>query len=219
MAESVTQLMAVCRPPASNPLASQRLARLSLRHAAGRDIWHSRGYLPHCDHVALTQFITYRLSDSLPPHAYEQIYKQLEPDQRVQFLETYLDSGYGNCILRQAKNADIIVENWKRFHEKRYLLHAWCVMPNHVHVIIELLGNYSVGEIVHSWKSYTAKRLEVPNTGGRAHSVWQPDYFDRFIRNERHFAATVGYIHRNPVLAGLVANAEDWIWSSAQGWR
>ena len=40
-----------------------------------------------------------------------------------------------------------------------------------------------------------------------------PDYFDRFIRNERHFTATVEYIRQNPVKAGLVDTPEEWPWS------
>ncbi|RCK77040.1 MAG: hypothetical protein ANABAC_3465 [Anaerolineae bacterium] len=42
-----------------------------------------------------------------------------------------------------------------------------------------------------------------------------PDYFDRFIRDQKHFKAVVEYIHQNPVKAGLVAAAQDWPWSSA----
>ncbi|HEY9153795.1 MAG TPA: transposase [Opitutaceae bacterium] len=183
------------------------------------EIWHDRGYLPHCDHVALTQFITYRLNDSLPTHVYKQLYLRLPIEERRQFLETYLDCGYGSCILRSADNASRVVDNWKYFHGKRYWLHAWCVMPNHVHVMIELFGSYSVSEIVHTWKSYTGKRLLAADKRVRAaesRSVWQPDYFDRFIRNEKHFLETVDYIHRNPVHAGLVSKMEDWNWSSAR---
>ncbi len=40
-----------------------------------------------------------------------------------------------------------------------------------------------------------------------------PDYFDRYIRNEKHFQATVTYILRNPVKAGLVDAPEKWPWS------
>ncbi len=54
----------------------------------------------------------------------------------------------------------------------------------------------------------------------RAHKkrrLWQADYWDRFIRNARHYAAAVDYIHRNPVEAGLVKSPEDWAWSSVGG--
>jgi REP element-mobilizing transposase RayT len=45
--------------------------------------------------------------------------------------------------------------------------------------------------------------------------VWYLEYWDRFIRDSRHFEQVVAYIHQNPVKAGLVAQAEDWPWSSA----
>jgi len=45
--------------------------------------------------------------------------------------------------------------------------------------------------------------------------VWHREYWDRFIRNERHFQQVVEYIHQNPVKAGLVERPEQWPWSSA----
>lgn len=49
--------------------------------------------------------------------------------------------------------------------------------------------------------------------------VWMREYWDRFIRNEKHFVATVNYIHQNPVKAGLVSHPEDWPWSSAKEYQ
>ncbi len=85
-------------------------------------------------------------------------------------------------------------------------------MPNHVHVLIEV-KEHSLSDIVRSWKSYTAH--QVNKLLGRTGRFWMPDYFDRFIRDERHFAATVEYIRQNPVKAGLVDAPEKWPWS---GW-
>ena len=48
--------------------------------------------------------------------------------------------------------------------------------------------------------------------------VWMREYWDRYIRDDRHFAATVDYIHQNPVKAGLTRRSEDWPWSSAREW-
>ncbi len=45
--------------------------------------------------------------------------------------------------------------------------------------------------------------------------VWHREYWDRYIRDERHFHAVVNYIHRNPVKARLVHDAQEWSWSSA----
>jgi hypothetical protein len=83
-------------------------------------------------------------------------------------------------------------------------------MPNHVHVLIRMM-HVPLATIVQSWKSYTAH--EANKLLGRKGIFWMPDYFDRFIRDERHFKATVDYILQNPVKAGLVYAPEQWPWS------
>jgi putative DNA methylase len=71
----------------------------------------------------------------------------------------------------------------------------------------------SLFQIVHSWKSYTAHRIrKLTGVTGR---IWQPEYWDRFIRDDEHFVAAAEYIENNPVLAGLVDSPELWVWSSA----
>jgi len=100
---------------------------------------------------------------------------------------------------------------------------AWVVMPNHVHVLIRVYEGATLGKIVQSWKSYTGRQiaelgLGVPRAGATGRSVWMRDYWDRFIRDEKHFNAAVEYIHGNPVKAGLVKNPEDWPWSSGPSW-
>lgn len=51
--------------------------------------------------------------------------------------------------------------------------------------------------------------------GGSSSPAWNREYWDRYIRNEKHFRQALEYIHSNPVKAGLVARPEDWQWSSA----
>lgn len=182
--------------------------------------WYSRGYLPHYDDGLKIQAITYRLADALPSAVVAKLEEQaLNDEKRREAIEAYLDAGHGRCVLREPRCAEAVIENWRRFEGIRYRLHAWIVMPNHVHVLIEPLGNVTVGTIVQAWKSYTAKvilALCEPETFKGRH-VWQADYWDRFMRNERHYTATVEYIHQNPVKAGLVVRAEDWGWSSMPG--
>lgn len=177
--------------------------------------WHSRGYLPHYDDGRKIQSITYRLADALPIHVVEKLEEQaLGDDKHRAGIEEYLDAGHGSCLLKQPHCAETVVENWRHFDGTRYRLHAWVVMPNHVHVLIEPLPGTEIGKIVQSWKSYTAKVIGGVRTE-TARRVWQADYWDRFIRNEAHYQATVAYIHNNPVKAGLVKRMEDWAWSSA----
>jgi putative transposase len=100
------------------------------------------------------------------------------------------------------------------FDEGRYRLLAWCIMPNHVHVVIEILDRPSLSEIVGSWKSFTAKQANAKL--GRSGSFWHADYFDRYMRNEDHLTRTIEYVEYNPVKAGLVEVASIWPWSSAR---
>ena len=86
-------------------------------------------------------------------------------------------------------------------------------MPNHVHVVIEPDPLHGLGAIVQSWKSFTAKKANA--ILGRTGAFWRKDYFDRFMRNEEHYARTVDDVENNPVTAGLCQAPEAWPWSSA----
>ena len=187
--------------------------------------WRSRGYLPHFDRPGLVQSVTFRLADSLPRHFIEQCREDLRriqrarrPAERARQIESYLDRGAGACHLRQPPVAAMVEEALLRFDGERYRLLAWCVMPNHVHVVIEMMATYRLDAIVHSWKSFTAK--EANHLLGLGGSFWQREYYDRFIRDEEHLANAIRYIVGNAVSAGLVERPEDWRWCSAwQGRR
>jgi REP element-mobilizing transposase RayT len=100
------------------------------------------------------------------------------------------------------------------FDGERYRLLAWCVRPNHVHTIVEILQGHSLSDVVRSWKSFTAHKANA--FLGRTGRFWQSDYFDRFMRNETHLAQTIEYVEQNPVKAGLIAVAAHWSCSSAR---
>ncbi|HEY6981054.1 REP-associated tyrosine transposase [Reyranella sp.] len=100
------------------------------------------------------------------------------------------------------------------FDGKRYRLLAWCIMPNHVHVVVEPADGQTLGAIVHSWKSFSAKQAN--GILGRSGPFWHRDYFDRFIRDEGHLARTIHYVEDNPVKAGLVSMPSEWPWSSSR---
>ena len=85
-------------------------------------------------------------------------------------------------------------------------------MPNHVHLIVDLHEDRALDEVVHSWKSFTAK--EANKMLGRSGPFWYREYYDRWIRDEAHYNRVAGYIAFNPVKAKLAGRAEDWRWSS-----
>jgi len=88
------------------------------------------------------------------------------------------------------------------------------VMPNHVHSLIEMVKGYSLGGILHSWKSYTAKKANW--ILGRSGQFWDEDYYDRYIRDDDHLRIAIGYIEQNPVKSRLVTDATQWKYSSAR---
>jgi REP element-mobilizing transposase RayT len=173
--------------------------------------WHSRGYLPHFDSPETIQFVTFRLADSLPKVVAAVLASRTD---NLAKTDSSLDVGYGACWLEEPAIASILQDAILHFDSQRYRLLAWCIMPNHVHVVVEPIGGSSLGGIVHSWKSFSAK--EANRMLGRNGPFWHKDYFDRFIRDEGHLGRTVEYVENNPVKAGLVATNADWPWSSCR---
>jgi putative transposase len=173
--------------------------------------WHSRGYLPHFDSAETIQFITFRLFDSLPRAVAEALAKQA--DNLVKTDER-LDGGLGACWLREPAIAELVENTILHFDGERYRVLAWCVMPNHAHVIVEPADGNRLGDIVHSWKSYSANRAN--SILGRTGPFRHKDFFDRFIRDEGHLARTIDYVENNPVKAGLARTASAWAWGSGR---
>ncbi len=183
--------------------------------------WRSRGYLPHFERAGGVQALTFRLHDSVPAHVLESWRKDLArigqtPEQAAklrQRLARYEDEGHGASWLRQSPIAELVEGALLRFDGERYRLLAWCIMPNHVHALIEVGLGATLDRIVQGWKSYTAH--EANRLLGRTGAFWAREYHDRFIRDDDHWKAAVRYIENNPVVAGLAPNAETWRWSSA----
>jgi REP element-mobilizing transposase RayT len=173
--------------------------------------WHSRGHLPHFDSPETVQFVTFRLADSLPRHVIEAL--RLE-DRATARIDRELDAGSGACWLGRPDIAALVENALLHFDGDRYRLLAWCIMPNHVHAVLELLQGHALGSILHSWKSFTANKAN--NLARRTGAFWHDDYFDRYMRNEDHLAVTVNYVEQNPVKAGLCDTAGKWPWGSAR---
>ncbi|MBA4065383.1 MAG: transposase [Isosphaera sp.] len=184
--------------------------------------WHDRGYLPHFDAGReFTQFVTFRLADSVPRRVIDRWLEELgnrpEAEREAELyrlVEAYLDTGWGACHLRDPRVGDLVEGALLFFDTARYDLHAWVVMPNHVHVLFTPAPGRSLSDILGSWKSFTAK--EANKVLGRTGRFWQEDYFDRYIRTERHFLDAAEYTEANPVAAGLCRTPADWEFGSAR---
>jgi REP element-mobilizing transposase RayT len=182
--------------------------------------WHSRGYLPHFDAGATPQSVTFRLFDSFPAlqlagwvDQLELMSSEMAKIERCRRIEAYLDKGKGVTWLSEPAIAEIVEGALLCFDGQRYHLHARVIMPNHVHVLLTPDIQHGVSQILKSWKSFTAKKAN--SLLQRRGAFWQEDYFDRLIRDQKHFETTITYIENNPVMAGLCQSPTDWPYSSA----
>ena len=178
--------------------------------------WYTRGYLPHRDEPGLTQFVTFRLAGSFP-RALRSEWEHLWAieDKRIRRIEIekYLDLGRGPHHLDNPTIAGAVETALTFFHNKRYNLLAWVVMPNHVHVLVTV-WHVPLAKIVESWKKYTARYGN--SILGERGRFWERDYWDTYIRSEQHERKTRKYIENNPVNARLTRAPEEWLWSSAR---
>jgi REP element-mobilizing transposase RayT len=226
--------------------------------------WYSRGYLPHFDEIGVVQHITYHLADSIPQHLHQALQQKLNKmphDQQElekrKHLQQLLDNGYGSCVLRDDHYARIVEDSFLFGDQTRYILLAWVVMPNHIHVLIQQKDGWPLAKVVQSWKRHSSRQIHhlqqrscsqgkrsstaisSPPLGQRSctpvtsppllyssknstinPALWQIDYWDRFIRDTKHYYTAVNYIINNPVKAGLIDKPENWRWSSAwSGWE
>jgi putative transposase len=178
--------------------------------------WTDRGYLPHYDKPGLVQAVTFRLANSLPKTKqaeWEHLLHITDDAERIRQIECYLDLGAGSCVLQQTECAEIVQNALLQFDKERYRLIAWCVMPNHVHVLFQTFAGHPLGKVIHSWKTFATR--EINQVLQREGPLWQEDYFDTFMRDDEHQWIEKAYIEDNPVKAGLVQRAIDWPWSSA----
>ena len=92
-------------------------------------------------------------------------------------------------------------------------IHAWCVLPNHYHVVIK---TERIEELRHGLGLFHGRSSFVWNGEDqqRGRQVWY-NCLERPIKSERHFWATMNYVHHNPVHHGYVQRWQDWPWSSA----
>jgi len=186
--------------------------------------WHHRGYLPHVDYPHLWQSVTFRLADSVPRAVVEKWKRELAEVSSVERerslrrrIDIYEDAGYGSCLLRDDRCAAVVMDHMAAHDQVSYRIAAWVVMPNHVHVLIGPISGKRIelSQVTRAWKGASARRIN--QMLGRSGSVWQAESFDRWIRDDHHFAAVVAYIAKNPVKAGLSRSTGEWRWSHACG--
>ena len=94
----------------------------------------------------------------------------------------------------------------------RFLLCGYVLMPDHWHAMIGVGYPLTISRVMQSIKWISSRRLN--ERRGAQGPVWQHQFWDRFVRHPKEFAARFDYMHLNPVRKGLARRPEDWRWSS-----
>lgn len=115
--------------------------------------------------------------------------------ERRKRMEHWLDRGHGSCLLKDPDCARHVKDAWKFPHGKYCDLIAWVVIPNHVHLLVEVVEAFQLEKVVRRWKTFSCRLIN--RAMRRKGPLWMPDYFDRCIRNDRHFSNALSYLREN----------------------
>jgi REP element-mobilizing transposase RayT len=175
-------------------------------------IYYERN-LPHWQPPGKDIFITWRLYGSLPVNL-KAPSREDSAGKRFRTYDHVLDlAGSGPLWLSDPRIAECMIAALKKAEmQEMFQLHAYVVMANHVHVLVE--PKFPIPRITRVIKGSTAREANsiLGRTGLR---FWQEESFDHWIRNAPEWDRVRTYIERNPVIAGLVQKPEEWRWSSA----
>jgi len=175
-----------------------------------------RRNLPHLYFTEGIYFITYRLKNSIPAEMFAKIHSDLikmdstKYERIIKKYDSVLDSGeYGKNYLRKKEIAEICKETLHYPDGNDYKLICYTIMPNHIHLVFELLqNNKGISKIMQSLKRISAKKSNAFLQ--RKGSFWQDESFDRWIRNDKELFFTIKYVLLNPVASGLVKEWSEW---------
>jgi REP element-mobilizing transposase RayT len=190
----------------------------------------NRGRIPHWEKEEGLYFLTFHLADSLPASVLEKIAERhrileaakendanLLPEQKALLaeysrarIEEYFDRGAGSGPFLDLRVSGAMAAALRFREGKHYRLLAWCIMPNHVHVVVRLFPGQELAKVVKAWKNFSAKAANLAL--GRKGRFWQREYYDRLIRNGEELDRAIRYIVENPAKAGL--KNWTWVWSA-----
>lgn len=178
--------------------------------------------LPHWEQQGSSYFVTWHLADSVDqetlalwkrerdeffaahPRPWDEVTEDAYHKQFTRRMEQWLDAGRGSCVLREVRCRSIVVEALRYFDGLRYDLASWVVMPNHVHLIVCPAAGWQLSQLLHSWKSYTAKQINEALV--QRGTLWMDESFDHIIRDKASLEKFIRYIRNNPAKANLDAH-------------
>lgn len=190
--------------------------------------------LPHFQPAEATFFVTFRLAGSIPAEVirrlrenYELVQKGIleqkdltEKERREliyaeqkrlfattdDFLDMNLNEPYW---LREKEVAEIVSNEMKMHDEQWYTLWSYCIMPNHVHVLLTLLEKAPIlTKVMQNIKGYSAQKSN--RILGLSGQFWERESYDHVVRKDGEFERILHYILQNPVKAKFVKDWADW---------
>jgi REP element-mobilizing transposase RayT len=194
--------------------------------------------LPHIQPEGATFFVTSRLAGSLPAQVVAQLTEERErfngeltkiKDNKERTEQAYLisrklfgkwddelDKSTRVNYLADPRVADLITDSLHYRDSKVFELIAFCLMPNHTHVVFTPLEEskdkyFSLSRIMHSLKRHTARNANL--ILGRKGIFWQHENYDHVVRDDGELERMVKYVLNNPVKANLVQEQTNWKWS------
>ncbi|MCF7919240.1 MAG: transposase [Candidatus Cloacimonetes bacterium] len=169
-----------------------------------------RRNLPHYQQHESIFFVTTRLFFQLPEKLRKQLYehRKAKQDFFLDFDKILANLSDSPKWLAIEKVRETVKEALHYNENKRYLLYAYCLMPNHIHILLQPISGNSLSKIMHSLKSYTAHQLKQIISYDKY--FWQSENYDHLIRNNDDLINSTNYIINNPVKAGLVESWQDW---------
>jgi REP element-mobilizing transposase RayT len=191
-------------------------------------------HLPHQFPEGVPIFLTWNLKGAFPDEVVERLQRYRESlektparagetarerrirEDKLVFLmaDRFLDAATeGPMYLKDPAAAKIVEDSITFGIAERYDLFAWCIMANHVHVL--LTPHWKMKKVTQGIKGYTAHEINGLQ-GARGRVFWQDESYDHWARDEEEMLRIIWYIEQNPVAAGRCAKPEDWPWSSAR---
>ncbi len=203
-----------------------------------------RRKLPHIQPKDSMFFVTFRLYGSLPAEVMINLKEECEAELQLSkmeaqkngesfepslnhrhyferfddFLEKYSESPR---YLSVPEIAQIVIDSISFGNGARYTTVCYCIMPNHVHLVIDVGGHtiepypkkpsYVLSRIMESLKRHSARKANtiLQQTG----HFWQKESYDHVVRDGKELNNIIRYIIDNPVKAGLVSSSDQWRWT------
>jgi REP element-mobilizing transposase RayT len=156
--------------------------------------------LPHLSLIEHYQFITFRTQDSVDQYILKISQDTKISNKQKQYrIDQYLDTSENGAYL-YGKNIQILKEViLSKEKSNMYHVDAFCVMPNHVHILLK-----QKDELANIMKYIKAKSaIELNRNMNRRGKFWLNDYFDKAVRDEKHYNLVYEYILNNPLKAEL----------------